>query len=62
VEEAMKIGIVGTGMARSISLPHLLGAEGVVASFPPPLSPDEQAKLQASAQVVCHAIEALDES
>lgn len=44
----------------TISLPHLLGAEGVVASFPLPLSADEQAKLQASAQVVCDAIKALD--
>jgi L-lactate dehydrogenase len=46
----------------TISLPHLLGAEGVVASFPLPLSSDEQAKLQASAQVVCDAIDALDET
>ena len=43
----------------TISLPHLLGAEGVVDSFPLPLSAEEQAKLQASAQVVCDAIEAL---
>ena len=46
----------------TISLPHLLGAEGVVASFPLPLSPDEQAKLRTSAQVVCDAIDALDEA
>jgi L-lactate dehydrogenase len=44
----------------TISLPHLLGAEGVVASFPLPLSIDEQAQLKASAQVVCDAIEELD--
>jgi len=44
----------------TISLPHLLGAEGAVASFPLPLSPDEQARLQASAQVVCDAIDELD--
>jgi L-lactate dehydrogenase len=44
----------------TISLPHLLGAEGVVASFPLPLSTDEQAQLKASAQVVCDAIEELD--
>lgn len=44
----------------TISLPHLLGAEGVMASFPLPLSSGEQAELQASAQVVCDAIEALD--
>jgi L-lactate dehydrogenase len=44
----------------TISLPHLLGADGVVESFPLPLNTDEQAQLQASAQVVCEAIEALD--
>jgi len=44
----------------TISLPHLLGAEGAVASFPLPLSTDEQAQMQASAQVVCDAIEELD--
>ena len=44
----------------TISLPHLLGAEGAAASFPLPLSTDEQAQMQASAQVVCDAIEELD--
>jgi L-lactate dehydrogenase len=44
----------------TISLPHLVGGEGVLASFPLPLSTDEQAMLQASAQVVCDAIEELD--
>jgi L-lactate dehydrogenase len=44
----------------TISLPHLLGAEGAMASFPLPLSADEQARLTASAQVVCDAIEELD--
>ena len=44
----------------TISLPHLLGAEGAVASFPLPLSADEQAQMKASAQVVCDAIEDLD--
>ena len=44
----------------TISLPHLLGADGVVESFPLPLNTDEQAQLQASAQVVGDAIEALD--
>ena len=44
----------------TISLPHLLGADGAVASFPLPLSSEEEAQLQASAQVVCDAIEALD--
>ncbi len=44
----------------TIALPHLVGGEGVLASFPLPLNEEEEAKLQASAQVVCDAIEALD--
>jgi L-lactate dehydrogenase len=44
----------------TISLPHLVGGEGVLASFPLPLSEEEKAKLQASAQIVCDAIEGLD--
>jgi L-lactate dehydrogenase len=40
----------------TISLPHLVGGEGVLDSFPLPLNEAEQAKLQASAQVVCDAI------
>jgi L-lactate dehydrogenase len=44
----------------TIALPHLIGSEGVLASFPLPLSTEEQAKLQVSAQVVCDAIGELD--
>jgi L-lactate dehydrogenase len=44
----------------TIALPHLIGSSGVLASFPLPLSIEEQAKLRASAQVVCSAIEELD--
>jgi L-lactate dehydrogenase len=44
----------------TISVPHLVGGEGTLASFPLPLSDEEQAALQASAQVVCDAIEELD--
>lgn len=44
----------------TISLPHLVGGEGVLASFPLPLNEHEQAALEASARVVCDAIEALD--
>jgi L-lactate dehydrogenase len=44
----------------TIALPHLIGREGALASFPLPLSAEEQAKLRASAQVVCSAIEELD--
>jgi L-lactate dehydrogenase len=43
----------------TISLPHLVGAEGVLASFPLPLSEDEAGALKTSAEVVCQAIEAL---
>ncbi|MGD2207654.1 MAG: L-lactate dehydrogenase [Anaerolineae bacterium] len=44
----------------TISLPHLVGGEGALTSFPLPFSEQEQAKLKASAQVVCDAIEELD--
>jgi L-lactate dehydrogenase len=44
----------------TISLPHLIGGRGVLASFPLPLDTDEEAKLRASAQIVCDAIEELD--
>jgi L-lactate dehydrogenase len=44
----------------TIALPHLIGGEGVLASLPLPLDDGEQAALQASAQVVCDAIHALD--
>lgn len=44
----------------TISLPHLVGGEGVLASFPLPLDEREQAALQASAEVVCEAIDSLD--
>ena len=44
----------------TISLPHLIGGEGVLASFPLPLSQEEQAMLHASAEIVCQAIEDLD--
>lgn len=44
----------------TISLPHLVGGEGALASFPLPLDEGEQAALQASARVVCGAIEELD--
>jgi L-lactate dehydrogenase len=46
----------------TVSLPHLVSAEGIIATFPLPLSADEEAKLQASAQVVRDAIVSLDEA
>lgn len=44
----------------TIALPHLVGGEGILASFPLPLSEEEADELRASAQVVCDAIEELD--
>jgi L-lactate dehydrogenase len=44
----------------TISLPHLVGGAGALASFPLPLGETEQAALKASAGVVCEAIESLD--
>jgi L-lactate dehydrogenase len=44
----------------TIALPHLVGKEGVLSSLPLPLSTEEQDQLRASAQVVCTAIEELD--
>jgi L-lactate dehydrogenase len=44
----------------TLSLPHLVGGQGILASFPPPLSPDEQQALKASAEVLCRAMEELD--
>ena len=44
----------------TLSLPHLLGGEGVVASFPLPLSQNEEAQLQASVQVVSGSIQELE--
>ena len=44
----------------TVSLPQLVGGEGILATFPLPLSEAEQAALQKSAQVVRDAIEELD--
>ena len=44
----------------TLALPHLIGGEGVLASFPLPLSDEEETALRASAQVICDAIEELD--
>ncbi len=46
----------------TVSLPHLLGGDGVRTSFPLPLDEKEEAELIASATVVCQAIEALNNS
>jgi L-lactate dehydrogenase len=44
----------------TVSLPHMVGEAGVLATFPPGLPPGEEASLQASAGVVREAIEGLD--
>jgi L-lactate dehydrogenase len=44
----------------TISLPHLVGGAGVLASFALPLSREEESQLRASAEVVCDAMQALD--
>jgi L-lactate dehydrogenase len=43
----------------TLSLPHLLGAGGVMGVLPLPFSAEEQAQLQASARVIRQAIESL---
>ncbi len=44
----------------TVSLPHLIGGQGILATFPLPLSETEQAKLHDSAKVVREAIAGLD--
>jgi L-lactate dehydrogenase len=44
----------------TVALPHLIGREGVLATFPLPLDPQEQVALQESARVVCDAYESLE--
>ena len=44
----------------TVSLPYLIGGQGVIQNFPLPLDEDEQARLQNSASVVRQAIDELD--
>ena len=44
----------------TVSLPHLVGGQGLITTLHPPLSDDEGAKLHASAQIICDAIHELD--
>jgi L-lactate dehydrogenase len=44
----------------TLSLPHLVGREGIMATFPLPLAAGESHALKASAEVVCQAIEEVD--
>jgi L-lactate dehydrogenase len=43
----------------TVSLPHLVGGEGVLETFPLPLDETEQAALQRSAATIREAIDAL---
>jgi L-lactate dehydrogenase len=43
----------------TVALPHLIGGEGILATFQPPLSDEEQAALQNSARIVREAIDKL---
>jgi L-lactate dehydrogenase len=45
----------------TVSLPHLVGGQGVITTLHPPLSDDEGAELHASAQIIRSAIEQLDQ-
>lgn len=44
----------------TLALPHIVGREGVIGTLPLPLSLDEEAALQKSAQIIKSAIEELD--
>ena len=44
----------------TVSLPHLIGGQGVLATILPPLEPDELEALQASARTIREAIDNLD--
>jgi L-lactate dehydrogenase len=44
----------------SLSLPHLVSGQGIVATFPLPLSADEEAALRVSARVIRNALAELD--
>jgi L-lactate dehydrogenase len=43
----------------TIALPHMVGGDGILATFPPPLSDEEQSKLHNSASIVRKAIDEL---
>lgn len=46
----------------TVSLPHLVGGSGIIASFPPQLSDEECERLNRSAMVIKEAIDELDAS
>jgi L-lactate dehydrogenase len=46
----------------SLSLPHLIGGEGILSNFMPSLNSDERVALKESAKVIRRAIDELDTS
>jgi malate/lactate dehydrogenase len=46
----------------TVSLPSLVGGEGIGDAFPQPLSADEEEALHASAALIRHAIDELDQA
>jgi L-lactate dehydrogenase len=46
----------------TVSLPHLVGGEGILATLPLPLDEDEQLALNASARTIRDVIDALEAS
>jgi L-lactate dehydrogenase len=46
----------------TVALPRLLGGQGVLETFPLPLTIEETAKLQASARVIRQALDELDDA
>jgi L-lactate dehydrogenase len=55
---ALTDGVLGADRV-TVSLPRLVGGEGVLATLPPPLDSDESAKFRASCQVIRTAVDAL---
>jgi L-lactate dehydrogenase len=67
VKDRQSILTVGTPVKEvvgvkdvTVSLPHLIGGQGILATFPLPLNQTEQEKLAASAQIVREAIDSFD--
>jgi L-lactate dehydrogenase len=44
----------------TVSLPHLVGGDGILSTLAPPLDPAEEKLLQASAQAIRDVIDSLD--
>jgi L-lactate dehydrogenase len=44
----------------TVALPHLLGGEGILATFPPVLNTEEEAALRSSARIIHYALDELE--